>query len=116
MKLKGAKTNLNPIPGENEMFQKRCIQVFWILLLVSLIIPAFEGRTMSAEETVNVRHRVKNLNVLILSTMLASPFSGIGEWGFAALVEADGNRILFDTGHWPDTVLRNAKILDIDLL
>jgi 7,8-dihydropterin-6-yl-methyl-4-(beta-D-ribofuranosyl)aminobenzene 5'-phosphate synthase len=40
---------------------------------------------------------------------------GIGEWGFAALVEVDGKRILFDTGARPNTVLENAKELEIDL-
>ncbi|MDE2597029.1 MAG: MBL fold metallo-hydrolase [Sphingomonadales bacterium] len=58
-------------------------------------------------------HRVQALRVTVLSTMLAD--EGIGEWGFAALVEADGERLLFDTGANPDTVLRNAKALGIDL-
>ena len=40
---------------------------------------------------------------------------GIGEWGFAAVVEVDGHRILFDTGARPDTVLNNAKELGVDL-
>jgi 7,8-dihydropterin-6-yl-methyl-4-(beta-D-ribofuranosyl)aminobenzene 5'-phosphate synthase len=40
---------------------------------------------------------------------------GIGEWGFAAVVEADGRRILFDTGARPETVLRNAQELKVDL-
>lgn len=40
---------------------------------------------------------------------------GIGEWGFAALVEADGHRILVDTGAKPDTVLSNLRSLHIDL-
>jgi 7,8-dihydropterin-6-yl-methyl-4-(beta-D-ribofuranosyl)aminobenzene 5'-phosphate synthase len=40
---------------------------------------------------------------------------GIGEWGFAALVEVDGKKILFDTGARPNTVLENAKELKIDL-
>jgi 7,8-dihydropterin-6-yl-methyl-4-(beta-D-ribofuranosyl)aminobenzene 5'-phosphate synthase len=54
------------------------------------------------------------VEVVILSTMLADRF-GIGEWGFAALVEADGRRILFDTGARPETVLRNASELGVDL-
>jgi 7,8-dihydropterin-6-yl-methyl-4-(beta-D-ribofuranosyl)aminobenzene 5'-phosphate synthase len=53
------------------------------------------------------------LTITILSTMLAD--EGIGEWGFAALVEADGKKILFDTGARPDTVVENAKELQIDL-
>jgi len=58
-------------------------------------------------------HRVGSLKVQLLSTMLAE--KGIGEWGFAALVQADGKLILFDTGNFPDTVLRNARALDVDL-
>ena len=46
--------------------------------------------------------------------MLAD-FDGIGEWGFSALVNVDGRRILFDTGAYPDTVLRNLKALQVDL-
>jgi 7,8-dihydropterin-6-yl-methyl-4-(beta-D-ribofuranosyl)aminobenzene 5'-phosphate synthase len=40
---------------------------------------------------------------------------GIGEWGFAALVEVDGHRILFDTGARPETVKQNARELKVDL-
>jgi hypothetical protein len=40
---------------------------------------------------------------------------GIGEWGLAALVEVDGKRLLVDTGSHPETVLRNAEELKIDL-
>jgi len=56
---------------------------------------------------------VRTLKITILSTMVAD--EGIGEWGFAALVEADGNRILYDTGARPTTVLENARELKIDL-
>ncbi len=48
--------------------------------------------------------------------MLAgNPEHGIGEWGFAALLEVDGRRLLIDTGARPETVLRNAQELGIDL-
>jgi 7,8-dihydropterin-6-yl-methyl-4-(beta-D-ribofuranosyl)aminobenzene 5'-phosphate synthase len=57
--------------------------------------------------------QVKTLKVTILSTMLAD--EGIGEWGFAALVESDGHRILVDTGARPETVLLNARELKVDL-
>src|ERR671936_91894 len=40
---------------------------------------------------------------------------GLGEWGFSALVEARGRRLLFDAGGRPDTVLRNAEALGVDL-
>jgi len=40
---------------------------------------------------------------------------GIGEWGYSALIEVDGRKILFDTGSRPETVLLNAREMDIDL-
>ena len=40
---------------------------------------------------------------------------GIGEWGFSALVVADGHRILLDTGARSETVLNNARELKVDL-
>lgn len=55
----------------------------------------------------------ESVKVTILSTMLAD--AGIGEWGFAALVETGGHRILFDTGARPNTVLENARSLGIKL-
>jgi 7,8-dihydropterin-6-yl-methyl-4-(beta-D-ribofuranosyl)aminobenzene 5'-phosphate synthase len=58
---------------------------------------------------------VQKLKVTILSTMLAGSIQAVGEWGFAALLEADGRRLLIDTGAWPDTVLKNAAELGIDL-
>ena len=60
-----------------------------------------------------VHSSVQKLKITILSTMLSD--NGIGEWGFAALVEADGHRILVDTGAKPDTVLLNARQLNLDL-
>jgi 7,8-dihydropterin-6-yl-methyl-4-(beta-D-ribofuranosyl)aminobenzene 5'-phosphate synthase len=59
---------------------------------------------------------VKTLKVTVLSTMLAGdPLQGIGEWGFAALIEADGRRLLVDTGARAETVARNAVELGVDL-
>ena len=58
--------------------------------------------------------RIHALKVTVLSTMLAGG-TGTGEWGFSALIEADGNRILVDTGARPATVLQNAAELKIDL-
>ncbi len=57
--------------------------------------------------------QVKDLKITILSTMLAD--EGIGEWGFSALVVADGHALLYDTGDHVDTVLKNAESLKIDL-
>ena len=58
--------------------------------------------------------KAQDVKITVLSTMLADR-TGLGEWGFAALVEVDGYRLLFDTGAREDTVLRNAEDLKLDL-
>ena len=52
--------------------------------------------------------------ITVLSTMMTDRL-GFAEWGFSALVEVDGRRVLFDTGGRPDTVLKNARELGLDL-
>lgn len=67
-----------------------------------------------AAEIPAARRAVQSVKVTVLSTMLADG-DELGEWGFAALVEVDGRRILFDTGEHTDVVLKNAKTLKLDL-
>jgi 7,8-dihydropterin-6-yl-methyl-4-(beta-D-ribofuranosyl)aminobenzene 5'-phosphate synthase len=59
--------------------------------------------------------QIRALKVTLLSTMLVAEPTGFGEWGFSALVEADGHRILVDTGAHPETVLQNGGDLKVDL-
>jgi 7,8-dihydropterin-6-yl-methyl-4-(beta-D-ribofuranosyl)aminobenzene 5'-phosphate synthase len=59
--------------------------------------------------------KISKLKITLLSTMLVGEPAGFGEWGFSALVEADGQRILVDTGAHPETVLQNARDLNVDL-
>ncbi|MEP7116177.1 MAG: MBL fold metallo-hydrolase [Acidobacteriota bacterium] len=59
---------------------------------------------------------VKAMKITVLSTMLVgNARAGVGEWGFAAVLEVDGRRWLIDTGARADTVLKNAAELKIDL-
>jgi len=78
------------------------------LFLVVMVVGTGLGRAAPSAPA-----EVKTLKVTVLSTMLAE--KGLGEWGFAALVEADGWRILFDTGAHADVVLKNAAVLQMDL-
>ena len=77
-----------------------------------LVATLATGATASAQP-MGSGHKVASLEIKILSTMLAD--EGFGEWGFAALVEADGRKILFDTGAHDDTVQRNLKAMGLDL-
>lgn len=90
-----------------------------LALIFTVIFPA-SGRIQNpaaANPTSTPQKKtVQSLRVQVLSTMLSGgPERGIGEWGFAAIVEVDGQRILFDTGARPDTVLKNARELGVDL-
>ncbi|MEO7600024.1 MAG: MBL fold metallo-hydrolase [Opitutus sp.] len=90
-----------------------CCAVMLVGLAVST--PAAETVRVGADNPPSAR--VKTLKITILSTMLADVAHGstLGEWGFSALVEADGHRILFDTGSHTDVVRLNAESLKVDL-
>ena len=90
-----------------------------IFAVAALYIPAF-GPTSAkaqapAESVASSAAQIRALKITVLSTMLVGDIAGLGEWGFSALVEADGHRILLDTGAHPETVLQNARDLNVDL-
>ena len=76
-----------------------------VLLVIAIVgsVPALAGPYVN-----------KDVEITVLSTNLAE-FHGRGEWGWSALVKADGRCVLFDTGNHPDTVLENARALKVDL-
>src|SRR6202451_3167496 len=95
----------------------------WICIsaaLIALALPTVSAQPTGAQnnQAASVQSppaQVHALKVTLLSTMLVGSATGMGEWGFSALVEADGHRILLDTGAHADTVLQNAHDLNIDL-
>ena len=56
----------------------------------------------------------EDVEVTILSSNLANGAT-LGEWGFSAFVEIDEHCVLFDAGRYPNTVVRNAATLGLDL-
>jgi 7,8-dihydropterin-6-yl-methyl-4-(beta-D-ribofuranosyl)aminobenzene 5'-phosphate synthase len=77
-------------------------------VLLSLIAVAPAAQTSPATSP-----RVHSLRIQVLSTMLSEDW--IGEWGFGAIVDVDGHRILFDSGAHKATVLDNARELKVEL-
>src|SRR5438477_2431576 len=53
--------------------------------------------------------------ITILYDAFGKPSQMEKDWGFAALIEYGGKRILFDTGNNPDILARNAKAKGVDL-
>lgn len=80
--------------------------------LTMIALTSFATESYAAENQ-QLKYAEK-VEVTILSSNLADG-DAIGEWGFSALVEVDGKCILFDAGYHPDTVVKNARTLKIDL-
>src|ERR1017187_9343299 len=97
----------------------RCLHISAALLGLSHLIigvqPRAEAQGSPAANVQSAPVQIHALKVTLLSTMLVGSTTGLGEWGFSALIEADGHRVLLDTGARPDTVLQNARDLKIDL-
>lgn len=61
-------------------------------------------------------HRVGALKITVLVTNLAGdPHEGSGEWGYSALVDVDGHKIIYDTGATANVALNNAKLLKLNM-
>ena len=88
------------------------ISIFSIVIVA--VLATFTVARAQSNSNQTSGHTVGSLKITVLSTMLADGGS-LGEWGFAALIEVDGNRLLFDTGARPTTVLKNARELGVDL-
>jgi 7,8-dihydropterin-6-yl-methyl-4-(beta-D-ribofuranosyl)aminobenzene 5'-phosphate synthase len=82
---------------------------------ISMLLVALAGCLSYGPASAQLQaNNAQSVVVTILSSNLADG-STVGEWGFSALVQVDGRCLLFDAGRHPDTVLKNAQALDIDL-
>jgi len=74
------------------------------------------SKPAAAASDMKTSHEARTLKIAVLVTTVAGdPHLGDGEWGYSALVEVDGRKILYDAGALSDMVLKNAKALNIDL-
>jgi 7,8-dihydropterin-6-yl-methyl-4-(beta-D-ribofuranosyl)aminobenzene 5'-phosphate synthase len=77
------------------------------LLLVASVVALFATPMASAAPA--------KVQVTVLYDAFGKPSAMQKDWGYAALVEYDGKRILFDTGNNPDILAHNAKAKGIEL-
>jgi len=91
--------------------------IAFFVVAFSMVVPHLAKGQVRTEQVGTSPAQLHTLKITVLSTMLVGKLEngGIGEWGFSALVEADGHRVLVDTGLRPGTVLQNARELHIDL-
>src|SRR5215470_13957778 len=57
----------------------------------------------------------KNVQITVLYDAFGNTPAMQKDWGYSALVEYDGKRILFDTGNNPEILAQNVKAKGVDL-
>ncbi len=79
------------------------------------VIRGLFGLTLASLMLTISGHAVAKDRVTILYDAFSDNKAVTKDWGFSALVEHDGKRILFDTGNNPEIFEHNVKGLNVDL-
>lgn len=85
------------------------------VMRVSSMLVACAAAALSALQPVTTRADPPAAQITILYDAFGKPSGMRKDWGYAALVEYGGKRILFDTGNNPDFLAQNSKAKSIDL-
>ena len=75
----------------------------------------FAGSATTTFATSMANASIPKAQITILYDAFGKNSSMQKDWGYAALVEYGGKRILFDSGNNPEILAKNAKAKDIDL-
>jgi 7,8-dihydropterin-6-yl-methyl-4-(beta-D-ribofuranosyl)aminobenzene 5'-phosphate synthase len=104
------------------MIKVRNQTVPWHLLqrvtitLAAALLCVTPALTWGTSLETHASHQVRALKITVLVTNVAGDMhAGDGEWGYSALVEVDGHKILYDSGASPDMIVKNAAALHVDL-
>jgi hypothetical protein len=85
------------------------ISALTLLLLVPLCASSAIGAGVSDGRRRGDGGRASTEQITVLYDAFGKVPAMTKDWGFAALVEIDGRRILFDTGNNPDVFAHNVK-------
>lgn len=78
----------------------------------SVILPLLAAALASNSHIIAAGARAQ---ITVLYDGFGKPSQMHKDWGYAALIEYGGRRILFDTGNNPDILAQNAKAKNVDL-
>src|SRR3974377_2025296 len=87
----------------------------WFRYLVSTLTALFAGGAATAATLPAARPHSQKAQITILYDAFGKASAMTKDWGFAALIEYGGKRILFDTGNNADIFAHNVKVKGIDL-
>jgi 7,8-dihydropterin-6-yl-methyl-4-(beta-D-ribofuranosyl)aminobenzene 5'-phosphate synthase len=87
----------------------------WAIYLVAALPTLLAGCALTATSPPGERADPTQLRLTVLYDAFGKSPAMQKDWGYAALIEYGGKRILFDTGNNPDILARNAQAKGIDL-
>jgi 7,8-dihydropterin-6-yl-methyl-4-(beta-D-ribofuranosyl)aminobenzene 5'-phosphate synthase len=82
---------------------------------VAASMPLLAACTGTGARETAVAPDAKTAQITVLYDAFGKDAAMTKDWGYAALVEVNGKRILFDTGDNPDIFARNVKAKGVDL-
>jgi 7,8-dihydropterin-6-yl-methyl-4-(beta-D-ribofuranosyl)aminobenzene 5'-phosphate synthase len=83
----------------------------WVVSVALLVLV----ETGSVQSAISANADPTKVQITLLCDTFGQNSAMQKDWGYAALVECGGKRILFDTGNNPDILAQNAKAKGIDL-
>ena len=84
-------------------------------LLTSLALLLLMGHAGIGLDTQSATTNPAKMQITILYDAFGKSSDMQKDWGYSALIEYNGQRILFDTGNNPDVLARNTKAKSVDL-
>ena len=87
----------------------------WLTIVVSALITGRAGNVAAASPQPTMGQDLKPAQITIIYDAFGKTATMQKDWGFAALIEYGGKRILFDTGNNADIFAHNVKAKGIDL-
>ena len=87
----------------------------WMLVFCSATLPILVGSATTIANAPPASTDPAKVQITILYDAFGKPSAMQRDWGYAALVEYSGKRVLFDSGNNPEILAQNAKAKNIDL-
>lgn len=85
------------------------------LIFTALSAPAVLASGCSSTSPTGGTEQAMQARITVLFDAISTDPNLIKDWGYAALVELNGRRILFDTGNNGEILAHNARALGVDL-
>jgi 7,8-dihydropterin-6-yl-methyl-4-(beta-D-ribofuranosyl)aminobenzene 5'-phosphate synthase len=87
----------------------------WFIWFVSPLIVLLAGCAATSAPEMAAYQDSQKAQITVLYDAFGKTSAMQKDWGYAALIEYGGKRILFDTGDNPDILAQNAKAKGVDL-